>query len=141
MSISDAPDEGIDIQREERLGAEEFLDVLRRSGLAERRPVADMERIAAMLANANLFVTARDGGRLVGISRCVTDFAYCCYCSDLAVDRAYQRRGIGRRLLQATKAQLHPRASLYLIAAPAALSYYEHIGMVRHDRCFALLPR
>jgi GNAT superfamily N-acetyltransferase len=130
----------IEIQREAQLSVDEFLDVLHRSGLAERRPVGEPERIAAMAANANLIVTARADGLLIGVSRCVTDFAYCCYCSDLAVDRAYQAQGIGRRLLEATRASLHPQATLYLIAAPAAISYYEHIGMFRHDRCFAFLP-
>jgi GNAT superfamily N-acetyltransferase len=130
----------IEIAREPRLSVQEFLGVLERSGLAERRPVSDLARIASMLDHANLFITARKGGELIGVSRCVTDFAYCCYCSDLAVDRAYQAQGIGRRLLDATRAQLHPQASLYLIAAPAAVSYYEHIGMTRHDRCFAFLP-
>jgi GNAT superfamily N-acetyltransferase len=130
----------IEIRREDGLSAENFLDVLHRSGLAERRPVDDPERIAAMLANANLIVTARDGGKLIGVSRCGTDFAYFCYCSDLAVDKSYQKQGIGRRLLEATRALLHPKATLYLIAAPAAVSYYQHIGMTRHDRCFAFLP-
>jgi GNAT superfamily N-acetyltransferase len=130
----------IEIKREARLPVHEFLDVLHASGLAERRPVKDLERIAAMVEHANLFVTARHGGKLIGVSRCVTDFSYCCYCSDLAVDKAYQRQGIGQRLLAATRAELHPQATLYLIAAPAAISYYEHIGMTRHDRCFASLP-
>ena len=126
------------IKTEERLAAEEFLAVLERSGLAERRPVGAPERIADMLAHANLIITARDGGKIVGVSRSVTDFAYCCYCSDLAVDRDYQGRGIGRELLRATQAALHPKATLYLIAAPKAISYYEHIGMLRNDRCFAI---
>lgn len=131
---------GISIQREARISAQEFLEVLGRSGLGERRPVNDLERIAAMLENASLIITARDGSRLVGVSRSATDFVYCCYCSDLAVDREYQGRGIGTRLLEATKAALHPKATLYLIAAPKAVSYYEHIGMMRHDRCFAMVP-
>jgi GNAT superfamily N-acetyltransferase len=126
------------IKTEPQLAAEAFLAVLERSGLAERRPVDSPERIAAMLANGNLIITARDGGKIVGVSRSVTDFAYCCYCSDLAVDRDYQGRSIGRRLLEATKAALHPQATLYLIAAPKAISYYEHIGMLRNDRCFAI---
>ena len=130
----------IEIKREARLLVGEFLDVLHRSGLAERRPVNDLARIASMLEHANLFITARDGGQIVGVSRCATDFSYFCYCSDLAVDKAYQRRQIGQRLLAATRAELHPQATLYLIAAPAAISYYEHIGMTRHDRCFAFLP-
>lgn len=129
------------IQREERLDAGEFLDVLNRSGLGERRPVDDEARIAAMAANADLIITARDGdGRLIGVSRSGTDFVYFCYCSDLAVDRAYQGKGIGKRLLDATKAALHPKATLYLISAPKAVTFYEHIGMTRHDRCFAILP-
>jgi len=130
----------ITIQREAHLAAPEFLDVLRRSGLDERRPVDDAERIAAMLENANLIITARDGGLLAGVSRSATDFAYFCYCSDLAVDRAYQGRGVGQQLLSATKAALHPQATLYLISAPKAVSFYEHIGMTRHDRCFAIMP-
>ena len=126
------------IQTERQLATEEFLAVLERSGLAERRPVGAPERIASMLAHANLIITARDAGKIIGVSRSVTDFAYCCYCSDLAVDRDYQGRGIGRQLLEATKAALHPKATLYLIAAPKAISYYEHIGMLRNERCFAI---
>jgi GNAT superfamily N-acetyltransferase len=128
----------ITYRRESNLSTAEFLGVLHRSGLAARRPVDDLERIAAMLANANLVITARDGATLAGVSRCVTDFAYCCYCSDLAVDAAYQRRGIGRALLEATRAALHPNALLLLVAAPAAISYYEHIGMERLVQCFGV---
>jgi GNAT superfamily N-acetyltransferase len=128
----------IAIQRESVLDPEEFVSLLHRSGLAERRPVGEPDRIAGMAANAALIITARDGPLLIGISRSGTDFSYFCYCSDLAVDRAYQGQGIGRRLLEATKAALHPKATLYLIAAPAAISYYEHIGMLRNERCFAI---
>jgi GNAT superfamily N-acetyltransferase len=126
------------IDKEAQLSPDEFLSVLERSGLGERRPVDDPERIAGMAGNASLIVTARHDGKLIGVSRCGTDFVYFCYCSDLAVDRAWQGQGIGRRLLQATMAALHPRATLYLIAAPKAISYYEHIGMLRNERCFAI---
>lgn len=133
-----APD--VTYQREAALTADEFLSVLARSTLGERRPVNDAERIAGMLANANLIVTARDGGKLIGVSRCVTDFTYCCYCSDLAVDRDYQGQGIGKALLDATRRELHPKASLYLISAPAAVGFYEKIGMERNERCFGIVP-
>lgn len=126
------------IAREGRLDAGEFLDLLHRSGLAARRPADDSDRIAAMAANANLIVAARAGILLVGLARSVTDWAYCCYCSDLAVDRAYQRRGLGRRLIEASRAELHPRARFYLVSAPAAVPFYEHIGMQRVKDCFRL---
>ena len=117
-----------------------FINLLRRSTLAERRPVDDAETIAGMLANADLTVTAWDGELLVGVARSVTDFNYCCYLSDLAVDEAYQRQGIGVELIAHTQAQLGPRCNLILLAAPAAADYYGHIGFDHHPRCW-ILPR
>ena len=117
-----------------------FTDLLRRSTLAERRPVDDAAAIAGMVANAGLTVTAWDGELLVGVARSVTDFTYCCYLSDLAVDVAYQRQGIGVELIARTQAALGPRCNLILLAAPAAADYYGHIGFVHHSRCW-ILPR
>jgi len=122
------------------LSPETYTDLLRRSTLAERRPVDDAETIASMVANADLTVTAWDGERLVGVARSVTDFTYCCYLSDLAVDVAYQRQGIGVELIARTQAALGPRCNLILLAAPAAADYYSHIGFVHHSRCW-ILPR
>lgn len=122
------------------LDADAFISILRRSGLAERRPVAEPDRIAQMLAHANLTITAWHGETLVGVARSMTDFAYFCYCSDLAVDKAYQGRGIGQGLLQATRNRLHPKATFYLRSAPAAVSFYERIGLTGVDRFFAILP-
>ena len=52
---------------ENQLDPKEFVDVLRRSTLAERRPVDDLERINKMCENADLIVTARLDGKLIGI--------------------------------------------------------------------------
>jgi predicted N-acetyltransferase YhbS len=119
------------------LHPDEFIDVLKRSTLAERRPVDDVERIRNMCQNANLIVTARKDGKLVGVARSLTDFIYCTYLSDLAVDISLQKQGIGTRLIKETK--LHsPQAKLILLSAPAAINYYPKIGMTRHDHCFML---
>lgn len=123
---------------EPTLSADEFVSVLRRSTLAERRPVDDPERIALMLRHANLIVTARDeSGLLVGVSRALTDFSFCCYLSDLAVDVACQKQGIGKELIRRTHDVAKP-AKLILLAAPAARGYYPHIGMTPHDSCWTL---
>jgi GNAT superfamily N-acetyltransferase len=82
-------------QQEPNLTAQEFIDVLVRSTLAERRPVNEYDTIQVMVKNADLIVTARLDGLLIGVSRAITDFAYCTYLSDLAVDATYQRQGIG----------------------------------------------
>jgi GNAT superfamily N-acetyltransferase len=124
-------------KRELTLNADEFIDVLNRSTLAERRPVNDTARIQDMLQNANLIVTARLDGRLIGVSRALTDFAFCTYLSDLAVDQAYQKQGIGVRLIAETKRQ-SPLAKLILLAAPAAVNYYPKTGMTQFTNCFLL---
>lgn len=131
------PARPIAYQSEPQLSAEAFIDLLHRSGLAARRPVEDGERIAAMLANAGLVLTAREAdGRLVGVARCLSDMAYVCYASDLAVCRSAQGRGIGTGLLAELRRRIHPRARLFLLSAPDAVSYYEHLGLARHPHCF-----
>jgi GNAT superfamily N-acetyltransferase len=128
---------------EPNLSAGEFIAVLRRSTLAERRPVDRPDIIAAMLQHADVVLTARaDGGEhdglLVGISRAVTDFSYCCYLSDLAVDEAFQGRGIGRELIHRTHETAGKHTMLILISAPKAETYYPHIGMTPHGSCWYL---
>ena len=127
-------------QLEPNLAPEAFIDLLRRSTLAERRPVNDLETIRGMLRHADMIVTARVGGLLVGVSRAITDFSYCTYLSDLAVDEAYQRRGIGRELIKRTHEAAGLKTTLILLSAPAAREYYPHIGMQRHDSCW-IIPR
>jgi GNAT superfamily N-acetyltransferase len=125
---------------EPELTAAEFIDVLVRSTLAERRPVDEPDRIAQMLRHADVIVTARVNGRLVGVSRAISDSNYATYLSDLAVDEQYQRRGIGRELIHRTHAAAGLRTMLVLLAAPKARSYYPHIGMQPHDSCW-IIPR
>ena len=120
------------------LSVEAFIDVLRRLTLGERRPIDDPETIRGMLAHADVIVTARADGRLIGISRAITDFSYCTYLSDLAVDEAYQRRGIGRELIRRTHDAAGRQTHLILLAAPKARGYYPHIGMISHDSCWMI---
>jgi ribosomal protein S18 acetylase RimI-like enzyme len=122
------------------LSVAEFIDVLERSSLAERRPVTDLKRIGTMLENADIIVTARAGGVLVGVARSVTDFSYCCYLSDLAVDLQWQGRGIGTALMARTKSAamegFGDGVRCILLSAPAAISFYEKVGLERHPNCF-----
>lgn len=110
----------------------QFIALLQKTSLGARRPLAEAERIDAMLQNADLLISAWDDDRLVGIARAVTDYAYCCYLSDLAVDEAWQRRGIGQELLATLKQALHPQCKIILLAAPQATDYYPHIGFTQH---------
>jgi GNAT superfamily N-acetyltransferase len=110
--------------------------LFRGSGL--RRPVDDLPRIQRMLDHANLTITAWDGGRMVGIARSVTDFSFCCYLSDLAVDLPYQKQGIGKELIARTRQAIGPEVMLLLLAAPEAMDYYPHIGFEKMDRAWVI---
>ena len=114
------------------ISVEQFIELLNKTTLGARRPLDDEKRVAAMLHHADLLVTAWDGERLVGAARSVTDFAYCCYLSDLAVDEQYQKQGIGVQLIEHTKQALHPQAKIVLLSAPQAVDYYPHIGFTQH---------
>jgi predicted N-acetyltransferase YhbS len=130
----------IEFQVNRRISTEQFVGVLRRSTLGERRPIDDDVCIAGMLANADLTVSAWDGQELVGVARSVTDFHYACYLSDLAVDTRFQGAGIGRELVRLTRRELGPRCMLRLISAPGAMDYYPKIGFVPNPRCWELAP-
>lgn len=123
------------------LDLEAAIQVYRTSTLSERRPVEDTERMHQMLTNANLIVSAWEGEQLVGISRSVTDWVYCCYLSDLAVSASHQRGGIGKQLIRETQAALGPDAKIILLAAPAAVDYYPHIGFEKHESAWILGAR
>jgi len=122
------------------ISAEQFIDLLNRSTLGQRRPVEDRACMEGMVKNSNLCVTAWDGAKLVGVARSLTDFHYACYMPDLAVDEAYQRSGIGKALIAHTQKRLGPRCKIRLIAAPAAVDYYPKIGFVQNPQCWEL-PR
>ena len=83
----------IDYKVNEPISVKQFIELLNKTTLGARRPLEDEKRVAAMLHHADLLITAWDGERLVGVARSVTDFAYCCYLSDLAVVEQYQKQG------------------------------------------------
>ncbi len=121
-----------------KISAEEFIDLLKRSTLDARRPVDDKERIQSMLDNGNVLITAWLNDKLVGVSRGLSDFSFCCYLSDLAVDEAYQKMGIGKKLIDETHQVSGYQTMLILLAAPAAKQYYPRIGMEEFSDCFVI---
>jgi len=128
----------ITYRNDARITPEMFIDILKRSTLDARRPVEDHRRIELMLEHGNVLITAWKDSVLVGVSRALTDFAFCCYLSDLAVDAAYQKQGIGKRLIDETHRAAGLNTKLILLAAPAAVNYYPRIGMERFVDCFLI---
>ena len=117
------------------ISVHDLIDILRKSTLGLRRPLADLDAMENMLAHANYYIGAYENGNLVGLARAMTDFVYTTYLADLAVDEKYQHQGIGKELIKMLKRNI-PKAKLILLAAPAAEAYYPKIGMKNHPHCY-----
>ena len=120
------------------LSTKEFINILNRSTLGERRPVDDLECIEDMIKNADVIVTAVIDDKIVGVARAVTDFSYCCYLSDLAVDVDFQHHGIGKMLIIKIREQLGFKCKMILLSAPSAVEYYPKIGFSQHASAWVL---
>ncbi|MEK3990583.1 GNAT family N-acetyltransferase [Robertmurraya sp. FSL R5-0851] len=128
----------IHFEDSKEISVAELADVFRKSGI--RRPVEDLPRLQEMLEQADITMTAWDGMRLVGIARAITDFSYCCYLSDLAVDKDYQNQGIGKELVKRVQERLGEEISVILLASPIAMDYYPKIGFQKIQNGY-IIPR
>jgi predicted N-acetyltransferase YhbS len=113
-----------------KLEAHQLAELFRASGI--KRPIDDLSRVKKMIDNSNLIITAWDGDKLVGVARALTDFGFCCYLSDLAVDKEYQKQGIGHELVDEIQKQAGEESNLILLAASESIEYYPKIGF---DKC------
>ncbi len=128
----------ITYKTDQKISTDQFIDILSRSTLGQRRPIDDIERMKKMLDHADILITAWDGELLVGVSRAHTDFSFCCYLADLAVDENYQKLGIGKKLIDLTHETATFETTLMLLSAPAAIDYYPKVGMEKVENCFVI---
>jgi GNAT superfamily N-acetyltransferase len=128
--------ETIHIQ-EERIGAAEYLEFLKRTNLGSQYPKERFpQRIQKLVENVSISLAARtESGLLVGVLFGLTDYAYWLYVTDLGVDRNYERRGIGKQLMTAAheKAGGEKDIAVYLIANEDAMPFYEKLGMKKAE--------
>ncbi|MEC5342950.1 GNAT family N-acetyltransferase [Brenneria populi] len=128
----------IDYKVNAPVSSRQFIELLAKTSLGPRRPLADGAAISGMLENAGLLVSAWQGDALVAVARSVTDFHFCCYLSDLAVSEEMQHRGIGKKLIQLTAQQLSSGCKIILLAAPQAVDYYPKLGFTKHDSAWVV---
>jgi len=119
-----------------KLEAHELSDLFKASGI--KRPVEDLNRVKNMIDNSNMLITAWDGEKLVGVARALSDFSYCCYLSDLAVDKEYQNQGIGHELVNEIQKLIGDESNLVLLSAPEAMEYYPKIGFEKAGNAYII---
>jgi len=116
--------------------AQQVIELYNNAGLP--RPTHDLERIETMFRNSDLIVTAWDENKLVGVSRTITDWVWCSYLADLAVSPDYQGSGIGRKLIELTRAKIGEQSMTLLLSVPTATDYYPKVGFAKEDRAFVI---
>lgn len=121
-----------------KIKGKELSDLFISSGI--KRPVDDLDRLQKMIDNADIIFTAWDNDHLVGVARAITDYSYCCYLSDLAVHKAYQNKGIGKKLVKLIQKDSGEETALLLLSAPGAMDYYPKIDFTPIDNGFKI-PR
>jgi ribosomal protein S18 acetylase RimI-like enzyme len=123
----------------EHISPEELSTVFQKSGI--RRPIDDLPRLKRMIGNSDLLITAWDSDKLVGVARAITDFSYCCYLSDLAVDQQYQKQGIGKELIRLVQEQITEEVTLLLLSSPIAMDYYPRVGFDKVENGYRILRK
>ncbi|MEH7332986.1 GNAT family N-acetyltransferase [Neobacillus drentensis] len=121
------------------ISPEDLSAVFKASGI--NRPAEDLQRLQRMIDHADILITAWVNEKLIGIARALTDFSYCCYLSDLAVDKEYQKTGIGKELVRLVQEQIGEEATLILLASPVAMEYYPKIGFEKIENGFKILRK
>jgi GNAT superfamily N-acetyltransferase len=107
---------------ESGFSADDFL------ALAQRVwPRADDHKRAQDALTKTINIGAWDGSRLVGAVRLMTDGYFFATVPEILVDPDYQRRGIGRELMNRALNQA-PRGVLFLGAQPHSVGFFERLG-------------
>jgi len=125
------------IQKEQTISLQEFIAILEESGLSKRRPMEDKVFLEQMIKGTNLWVTARENGRLIGLMRGISDYCFRTFIADLAVAKSFQGIGIGRKLVVQTR-KIAPSARLILFSSEDAEGFYQKLGFYLHERCYQL---
>ena len=118
---------------EERITADEYIGFLKRTDLGSQYTQERFrDRIEKLVKNASISLIARNSdGLIIGVLFGLSDFAYWLFITDLGVDRAYEKQGIGTRLIK-TAHQLaggEKDIAVYLVANENAIPFYEKLGM------------
>ena len=102
------------------------------------KPIAGAARLQVMIDETQLVLSVWDDEHLIGFARCLTDFEYCCYLSDILILPAYEGHQIGRQLIATLQAYIGPRVTLSLRAADSAVGFYERINLPHADNMFRI---
>lgn len=120
---------------ERKISAESYIEFLTRTDLGSQYPRERFfERIEKLVANTQISLLAlNEAGLVVGACFGLTDFAYWLMVTDLGIDRAYARNGIGSRMIKMARAAAGGEKDIivFINANQKAVPFYEKNGLKR----------
>ncbi|WP_038021843.1 GNAT family N-acetyltransferase, partial [Tetragenococcus muriaticus] len=126
----------IEIKVNEPLSVEQVATLYRETGFA--KPIEDRIRIQKMIDQTPLVFSAWNGKNLLGFARCLTDFEYFCYLSDILILPLYQKQGVGKLLVHEIKEYLGSRITISLRAEDNALGFYKKMNFEQTDKMYRI---
>ena len=121
------------VQEYEKYNEAEILDLYESVGWSNYTARPEMLREA--YAHSLCVLAAREGGELAGVIRAVGDGHSIVYIQDLLVAPRFQRRGIGRALMEALLQRYGDVYQVVLMTddRPETLAFYEAVGLSRAE--------
>lgn len=87
--------------------------------------------LIAALNNSHSLVTARVGGRLIGLCNAISDGYLVVYYPHMIVHPEYQRQGIGRAMMEVMQGKYGDFHQQMIVADGGAVDFYKSLGYER----------
>ncbi len=118
------------------LTPEEFIALSKSVGWGRTR-IYNMEKVAFALKSSALTVVVRnEQGQALGCGRVFSDDLLMSFTPDIFVDPAFQKKGIGRIIVQEMKNKFG-HTSFFFGAQPGNESFFENLGFEKSLQSFA----
>ena len=94
--------------------------------------------LLSALRNSHTLVVARSSGKLVGIGNAISDGHLVVYYPHMLVDPNYQRKGIGRKMMEAMQMVYSSFHQQMITADGEAIEFYKKLGFERAGKTQAM---
>jgi ribosomal protein S18 acetylase RimI-like enzyme len=95
--------------------------------------IRPLSQLAGAISGSTAYITARDGDKLIGFGRLMTDDHDLAYINYMAVDPDYQRKGIGRSILHKL-VEASGGAERVLLYTNTADAFYGRYGFIPSEK-------